>query len=73
MSLEENFKKQCRSSKKLILWHIPKPDTRVYFNENGIIEAAKKGAIFCLISVDLQTPENLKEHFSEMTHIFKNT
>ena len=55
------------------LWHIPKPDTKVQLGENEIIEGVKKGMIFDLISVDIETPEHLKEYFSEMTPIFKNT
>ena len=46
------------------LWHIPKPDTRVHLNENVINDGVKKGTIFGLISVDIHTPENLKEQFS---------
>ena len=33
----------------------------------------KKGSIFGLVCVDLETPEHLKDHFCKMTPIFKNT
>ena len=55
------------------IWHIPKPDTRIKIDQNEIIEGVKKGTIFGLVCVDLKTPEHLKDHFCEMTPIFKNT
>ena len=69
-------RKKKRITKKLqkqSLWHIPKPDIKVQLGENEIIEVVKKGAIFGLISVDIETPEHLNDYFSEMTPIFKNT
>ena len=55
------------------IWHIPKPDTRIQIDQNEIIEGVKKGTIFGLVCVDLETPEHLKDHFCEMSPIFKNT
>ena len=53
------------------LWHIPKPNSRVHFDEESIIEGVQRRSIFGLISVDIHT--HLKDNFSEMTPIFKNT
>ena len=41
-------------------------------DQNEIIQVVKKGTIFGLICVDIETPEHLKDYFSEMTPIFKN-
>ena len=72
-----NWKKIKKNNKEAVntqsLWHIPKPDTKVQLGQNEIIEGVKKGTIFGLISVDIDTPEHLKHYFSEMTPIFKNT
>ena len=38
-----------------------------------LIDVVKSGSIFGIISVDIHTPEHLKDYFSEMTPIFKNT
>ena len=74
---ECNWKKIKKNNKEAVkthsLWHIPKPDTKMQLGENEIIEGVKKGAIFGLISVDIETPEHPKDYFSEMTPIFKNT
>ena len=66
-------KNNIEALKTQALWHIPKPDTKVQLGENEIIEGVKKGSIFGLISVDIETSEHLKDYFSEMTPIFKNT
>ena len=68
---ECNWKKKTKNNKGAVkthyLWHKPKPDTKVQHSENEIIEGAKKGVIFGLINVDIETPDHLKHYFSEMT------
>ncbi|RAW24851.1 hypothetical protein PC110_g18727 [Phytophthora cactorum] len=39
----------------------------------GIVEDIKADKIFGFLECDIRTPEHLKEYFSEMTPIFKNT
>ena len=41
-------------------------------SEGEIIGLIKDGTIFGAVEVDIHVPENLKEHFAEMTPIFKN-
>ncbi|KAL4111622.1 hypothetical protein PRIC1_003300 [Phytophthora ramorum] len=40
---------------------------------DGIIDDIKNDKIFGFLECDISTPEHLKEYFSEMTPIFKNT
>ena len=42
-------------------------------NEQQILEAIEEGTLFGLIECDIKVPEQLKDYFSEMTPIFKNT
>ena len=74
---ECNWNKIKKSNQQALkthsIWHIPKPDTRIKIDQNEIIEGVKKGTIFGLVCVDLETPEHLKDHLCEMTPIFKNT
>ncbi|KAL8613898.1 hypothetical protein ACOMHN_032888 [Nucella lapillus] len=39
----------------------------------SIFSAVTKGRLFGLVQCDLEVPEHLREHFEEMTPIFKNT
>ena len=68
---ECNWKKIKKNNKEAVkthsLWYVPK------LCKNVIIEGVKKGEIFGLISVDIETPEHLKDYFSKVTPIFKNT
>ena len=66
-------KRDKRALETRSIWSIPKPDTKIKVTQNEIIEGVKKGSIFGLVCVDIETPEELKDHFSEMTPIFKNT
>ena len=69
---KEKKTKACLNCKDV--WSVPKPDnTKKNMSENEIIEGIKNGEIFGMAQVDIHTPENLKEHFSEMTPVFKNT
>ena len=40
--------------------------------ESEIICSVKNGKLFGLIEVDITTPPHLREHFEEMTPVFKN-
>ena len=66
-------KRDKRALETRSIWRIPKPDTKIQISQNEIIEGVKKGSIFGLVCVDLETPEHLTDHFSEMTPMFKNT
>ena len=55
-------------------WFIARPTTlNSSLSEAAIIAGVKKGSIFGLIQVDIYTPDHLKDTFSEMTPIFKNS
>lgn len=43
-----------------------------FMTEKQIIADVEKGVLFGLVQVDIETPEHLKDHFKEMTPIFKN-
>ena len=42
-------------------------------NEQQILEAIQEGTLFGFSECDIKVPEHLKDYFSEMTPIFKNT
>ena len=42
-------------------------------NKQQILEAIQEGSLFGLVECDIKVPEHLKDYFSEMTPIFKNT
>ena len=42
-------------------------------SQDQIIQYIKDGHLFGFVECDIHTPEHLKEYFSEMTPIFKNT
>ena len=44
-----------------------------YLNQNQIIQYIQDGRLFGLIECDIEVPDHLKDYFSEMTPIFKNT
>ena len=48
-------------------------DYKQTMNEQQILEAIQEGTLFGLIECDIKVPELLKDYFSEMTPIFKNT
>ena len=54
-------------------WGVKKPAPATEMSELEIVEGVKAGSIFGLIQVDVHTPDHLKEKFSEMTPIFKNS
>ena len=39
---------------------------------SDILELVQTGELFCILRVDIESPEHLKEMFSEMCPIFKN-
>ncbi len=45
---------------------------RKSMTQEEILNAVKEGKMFGLVQCDIETPEELKEHFREMTPIFKN-
>ena len=44
-----------------------------YLNQNQIIKYIKDGCLFSFVECDIEVPDHLKDYFSEMTSIFKNT
>ena len=48
------------------------PDKKFKMTEAEIINDIKTGQLFALVTVDIHTPDHLKEKFSEMTPIFKH-
>ncbi|KXJ22829.1 Zinc finger and SCAN domain-containing protein 22 [Exaiptasia diaphana] len=48
-------------------------DHRRTLTTNEIVNAVKDGSLFGVVEVDIQVPDDLKPHFSEMCPIFKNT
>ena len=54
-------------------WCVPRPRAVVSMNEADIVKGVTAGTLFGLVQVDIETPEHLKEKFSEMTPIFKNS
>ena len=42
-------------------------------NKQQILEAIQEGSLFGLVECDIKVPEHMKDYFSEMTPIFKNT
>ncbi|KAL5262388.1 hypothetical protein ACHWQZ_G007942 [Mnemiopsis leidyi] len=50
------------------------PTESVYrMSESSLLERIRQGLIFGAVEVDLHVPDSLKEYFSEMPPIFKNT
>ena len=44
-----------------------------YLNQNQIIQYIQDGHLFGFVECDIEVPDHLKDYFSEMTPIFKNT
>ena len=44
-----------------------------YLNQNQIIQYIQDGCLFGFVECDIEVPDHLKDYFSEMTPIFKNT
>ena len=44
-----------------------------YLSQDQIIKYIQDGQLFGFVECDIEVPEHLKEYFSEMTPIFKNT
>ena len=44
-----------------------------YLNQNQIIQYIQDGRLFGFVKCDIEVPDHLKDYFSEMTPIFKNT
>ena len=44
-----------------------------YLNQNQIIRYIQDGRLFGFVECDIEVPDHLKDYFSEMTPIFKNT
>ena len=44
-----------------------------YLNPNQIIQYIQDGHLFGFVECDIEVPDHLKDYFSEMTPIFKNT
>ena len=44
-----------------------------YLSQDQIIKYIQDGHLFGFVECDIEAPEHLKEYFSEMTPIFKNT
>jgi G:T-mismatch repair DNA endonuclease (very short patch repair protein) len=55
------------------IWTVKRPIAQKKLSQSEILKNIEKGVTFGLIQVDIETPENLKNYFSEMTPIFKNT
>ena len=44
-----------------------------YLNQDQIIQYIQDGCLFGFVECDIHVPDHLKDYFSEMTPIFKNT
>ena len=44
-----------------------------YLNQNQIIQYIQDGRLFGFVECDIEVPDYVKDYFSEMTPIFKNT
>ena len=55
------------------LWAVKRPRGRSAMSETSIIEGVLDGSVFGIIQVDIHTPDHLKDKFTEMTPIFKNS
>ena len=48
-------------------------EEKVYMRESEILKMVRDDTLFGAIEVDIRVPDELREYFSEMTPIFKNT
>ena len=44
-----------------------------YLNQTQIIQSVQDGCLFGFVKCEIEVPDHLKDSFSEMTPIFKNT
>ena len=49
------------------------PDTRYKLSEKQIIDDVQSGEIFGMVEVDIETPDELQDYFSEYQPIPKHT
>jgi len=66
-------KKTCARTKKFLSANHPTPSFSTPWTKHGIIKRIKDGSLFGMVECDIHVPDSLREHFSEMTPIFKNT
>ena len=76
--------RECQWKKDIAIWRMQKDprykfveplnaDKKFKMSEDEILKDVRSGKLFALVTVDLHTPEHLKEKFSEMTPIFKHS
>ena len=74
--VEEIWECSWRELKKTVKFdnkYLYPGEERVYMRESEILKMVKEDKLFGAIEVDIIVPEELREYFSEMTPIFKNT
>ena len=66
-------RKRDRDIRSFIANHHPEPNRHETMTEDDILRKVKNGSLFGMVECDIEVPETLKDHFAEMTPIFKNT
>jgi len=67
-------KRQNPAINQFLNAHVYRPlDQHSTLTQNQILEAVKTGQLFGVIECDIHVPDHLKQKFSEMCPIFKNT
>jgi hypothetical protein len=64
--------KKCYNIKQFLDEHHPTPNFWNTISKTIIINAITNGSLFGMVECSIEVPPSLKEHFSEMTPIFKN-
>ena len=64
---------QCPEIKTNLAQHRTFTHFKKYLSQDQIIKYIQDGQLFGFVECDIEVPEHLKEYFSEMTPIFKNT
>ena len=68
-----NMRKHDSSLSSFLSANFPPPKFRQGVTEEHLLSAIHKGDLFGFVVCDIHVPEHLKENFSEMCPIFKNT
>ena len=69
----ENLLKQRSEIKTYLFKHHTYTHFQKYLTQEQIIQYIQDGRLFEFVECDIHVPDHLKEYFSEMTPIFKNT
>ena len=69
----ENLLKQRPEIKSYLPQHHTYTHVKKYLNQNQIVRYIQDGRLFGFVECDIHVPKHLKDYFSEMTPIFRNT